>query len=216
MPLIQAKPHYRPTPALLPSERISEVRAIWRLGIPVSRTLAEIYLASRGLNLTKPDILRFAYLPCGGVKRPAMIAPVLSCADDLIGVQRTFLAPDGRGKAAIPKPKLSLGRIAGGAIRCAQRDDALIVTEGLEDALSAMQIFGMPAWAAAGGGMMAKMVLPDHIRSVVIGADNDEAGNRAAMKAAEVFSHQGRQVRIVRPADRFKDFNAELMETRNG
>ena len=79
-----------------------------------------------------------------------------------------------------------------------------------------MQIFGMPAWAAAGGGMMAKINLPDHVRSVIIGADNDEAGHRAATKAADAFSRQGRQVRIVHPADRFKDFNAELMEAHSG
>lgn len=113
------------------------------------------------------------------------------------------------------KPKLSLGRVAGGAIRCAEPDGVLIVTEGLEDALSAMQLFELPAWAAAGAGMMARMEVPLRVRSIIIGADNDATGIMAADKAAEIFSRQGREVRIVRPANGFKDINDELRGRRS-
>jgi DNA primase len=54
------------------------------------------------------------------------------------------LKPDGSGKAAIDNPKLSLGRIGGGAIRLAPAASELIVTGGIEDGLSLMQELGRP------------------------------------------------------------------------
>ena len=54
------------------------------------------------------------------------------------------------------------------------------------------------------------MQFPAGVRSVVVGADNDAAGEAAAQKAAYAFAGRGLAVRIVRPLDGFKDFNDEL------
>lgn len=204
------KSEVQPDPAEL--ARISTARSIWEAAAPADGTLAARYLASRSIALTAPLCVRFARLPYGRAAEcyPCLVAAVTAPDGNLCGIQRTYLASDGDGKAALSKPKLSLGRIAGGAIRCSDPAETLIVTEGLEDALSASQIFGLPAWAAAGVGMLAKMQLPARVRSVIIGADNDEAGQAGARKAAETFSSQGRLVRIVSPTAGAKDFNDEL------
>jgi DNA primase len=57
---------------------------------------------------------------------------------------------------------------------------------------------------------MASVVLPDLVRSVVIGADNDDTGRAVARKAGEAFALQGRDARIIFPTAPHKDFNAEL------
>ncbi|MEO6248542.1 MAG: CHC2 zinc finger domain-containing protein [Sphingomicrobium sp.] len=199
----------RPSPEEL--GKMERVRSIWNSAQPAPDTLAAVYLASRAITGPIPASIRFAVLAAGrGVTGPALVASIVSLSGGLIGVQRTFLAADGSGKATMDKPKLSLGSVRGGAIRCGEPAEILIIAEGLEDALSAQMIFGLPAWASAGAGMMGKMALPDRVRSVIIAVDNDAAGERAADTAASAYRLQGRDVSLVRPSGRYKDFNDEL------
>ena len=199
------------------SERIEEARAIWRSAGPIAGTLAENYLRQRGILAALPESLRFARLRYGtrGEAHPCLVALVTSPDHHLSGIQRTYLNAAGNGKAAVPKPKLSLGRVKGGAIRLAPAAREIALCEGLEDGLTLMQELGRAIWVAAGAGMMPAMQLPDGCSSVVIGADGDAAGERAAQAAGEAFIRQGRQVRVIRPMDGFKDFNDELREKRS-
>ncbi|WP_070152562.1 DUF7146 domain-containing protein [Sphingobium phenoxybenzoativorans] len=193
-------------------ERIEEARYIWGDAVPAQGTPAETYLRSRGLHLPIPDSIRFARLPYGkgGAVHPCLVACVASVDHKVVGIQRTYLAADGKGKAKVPKPKLSLGRIAGGAIRLAPCAADLVVCEGLEDGLTLQQEMGRAVWVAAGSSLMPAMQFPEGARSVVIGADGDSAGEEAAEKAATAFAKRGLRVRIIRPLEGFKDFNAEL------
>jgi len=108
--------HVAPLPVDDGADRIAEAKAIWRDAQPVKGTLAETYLRSRGLHLPLPDSLRFASLRYGrrGPEHPVLVACIASADDKLVGIQRTYLQADGGGKASVPKPKLSLGRVAGG------------------------------------------------------------------------------------------------------
>jgi DNA primase len=204
-----------PLPANHSGDRLGEARAIWRNAEPIVGTLAEIYLRSRGLTLALPPTLRFARLRYGvkGRERPCLIAAVAGADSKLSGVQRTFLADDGRGKANVPKPKLSLGIVSGGAIRLAPAVRDLIVAEGLEDALTLQQELGRACWAAAGASMLPAMQFPPLVRSLAIGGDNDEAGRAAADKAARVFAGRGLSARVFFPVGA-KDFNDEIMRAR--
>ena len=70
-------------------------------------------------------------------------------ADGLIyGVHRTWLRPDGSGKAAVAPQKAMLGRCAGGAVRLAPASDAVQIAEGIETALAVLVATGVPTWAA--------------------------------------------------------------------
>lgn len=195
------------------SDRIADAKAIWRAAEPAKGTLAETYLRSRGLHLPVPESIRFARLRYGtkGAEHPVLVAAVASADNKLIGIQRTYLNASGMGKAAVPKTKLSLGRVSGGAIRLAPCAASLIVTEGLEDGLTLQQELGLTTWVAAGASMLPAMIFPEGVRSVAIGGDNDEAGRLSARKAAETFAHRGIESRVFFPVDA-KDFNQELME----
>lgn len=205
----------RSAPTILPekSETEDAARHIWREAGPVKDTPAESYLRRRGIHIAPAPTLRFAKLrhPEGGV-HPCMVLAIVSDENKLTGVQRTYLADDG-SKADVSVVKLSLGRVAGGAIRLAPVASELIVCEGAEDGLTLQQELGRAVWAAAGASMLSAMRFPSCVRSVVIAADNDAAGDREAHKAAEAFMGRGLAVRIMRPSPGFKDFNQELMAT---
>jgi putative DNA primase/helicase len=125
--------------------------AIWQASRPAKETPAEIYLRARGLNLPITRALRFhAGLkhPSGGAW-PAMVALVTSGdTGSPIAIHRTFLARGGQGKAPVDPAKMMLGPCRGGVVRLGEVRDVLMVGEGIETCLAAMQATGNPAWAA--------------------------------------------------------------------
>lgn len=195
------------------AERIAEAQAIWDRASPAAGTLAEAYLRWRAIDPPYPAALRFAALPYGNSgPLPCLVCAVRDSGGQLTGIQRIWLTDDGRGKAAVPKPKLSLGRLRGGAIRLGDLDGTGCVTvcEGPEDGLSLAAMLGGPVWVAAGASFLPAMQFPPEVQSVLIGADNDPAGRDAADRAASAYAARGLLVRILRPLAGCKDFNDEL------
>ncbi|WP_425441072.1 DUF7146 domain-containing protein [Sphingomonas rubra] len=193
------------------ARRIARVRAIYAAAVPIGGP-SEAYLIGRGLRPVPAwTRLRAALLRYPGAgEHPAIVAPVTGASGALEGIQRTFLTADGR-KLSVRDPKLSLGRVGGGAIRLAEPAAELLLCEGLEDGLSlARELPGASVWAAPGAGMLVAMCLPPIVSSVIIAADNDAAGEQAARRSAEGFASEGRQVRIMRPNPPFKDWNDQL------
>jgi hypothetical protein len=187
--------------------------AIWRSTSPAKGTCAATYLASRGIVLEPPCALRFhggLKHPSGGVW-PAMVALVTRGIDDKpIGIHRTFLSPDGNGKAPVEPVKMMLGPIRGGAVRLGPIGDRLMIAEGIENALSAMQATGQVAWAALSTSGLRTLELPLGVSDVVLLADGDEPGESAARDAAQRWKRERRCVRIARPP-RGMDFNNVLL-----
>jgi DNA primase len=194
--------------------RGDEATEIWQAAAAAQGTIAETYLRSRGITVALPETIRFAPLPFGrGPSMPVLVAAVSTIEGYVSGIQRTFLCADPIGKAQLPggKAKYSLGRVLGGAIRLGAATRSLLVAEGLEDGLSLLQKLGRPVWVSAGAGMLPAMQLPDVVEAVIIGADNDGAGEIAATKAAHAFAAKGKRVRIMRPDPAYKDFNEQLL-----
>jgi len=195
------------------AERRKAVRAFWHRCDYATGTPAQRYLARRGLPwLAQNDAIRFradTSHPKGG-KLPAMVALVHDGAGSIAACHRTYLAADGSKSGAVPG-KASLGSFAGGAIRLHLAGPELLVAEGMETAAAAGFLLGLPAWAAvACGNLACNMVLPPGVRSVVIAADPDGPGRRAAAKAARRWMAEGRRVSIATP-DGPGDFNDVLL-----
>lgn len=188
---------------------------IWNQAVPIRNTVAEKYLASRCLpvvNLSGLSALRFARLPYRGSRErhPVLVAAVTDLEGRVCGIQRTYLSDDG-SKLDVPAPKLSLGRLRGGAIRIGEGSDVIAVCEGLEDGLSIwLTNPELSVWIAAGAGMMASMRLPEGCRQIIVAADRDEAGMRAAAAAKHAYSRCVSRVKVIHPLPGFKDFNAQL------
>ena len=202
-----------PAPDRDDARRTEMAMTIWESATPALETPVAAYLTSRGIRMPPPDALRFhtgLKHPSGGFW-PAMVALVTSGIDGTpIGVHRTFLARDGGGKAPVDPQKMMLGRCRGGVVRLAEPGDLLMLGEGVETCLAAMQETGHPAWAALSTSGLRALDLPGCVRDVIVLADGDDPGEAAARYCALRWKREGRRVRIARPP-RGLDFNDLLL-----
>lgn len=178
--------------------------------------LAHRYLETRGVEeLVYPDALRFA--PSlrdgdGGV-RPAMVAMVgVHGESKFCSMHRTFLKPDGSGKAEMASPrKMMPGELPEGA--CVMLSEytggPLGIAEGIETAMSASALYDMPVWAAINSTLLAKWVPPNGCDEVAIFSDNDSkfGGQFAAYSLAHRLSVKGVEVSVHIPPMSGQDFN---------
>jgi putative DNA primase/helicase len=192
--------------------------AIWRASGPVEGTPVVAYLCSRGIVLPNSSDLRFhpgLKHPSGAIW-PVMVALVTDGVEGApLAVHRTYLARGGAGKAPIEPQKLMLGPCRGGVVRLAQPDALLMIGEGIETCLSAMQATGYPAWAALSTSGLHSLNLPRGVRDVIVLADGDQPGEAAARDCALRWKREGRRVRIARPPAGM-DFNDLLSRPRLG
>ena len=192
---------------------------LWNGSQPAIGTLAETYLTGRGLaNLAASGAIRFGVDTWHPNRKryPAMIALVSDIAGEPIAVQRTYLTHDGR-KAKVDPVRATIGPYWGGMIRLHEHEPnrPLVIGEGTESSASAGRLMGLPAWAAVSAGNLAKgLVLPPHVRRIVIAADPDQPGCDAARYAWIRWTAEGREVRIATP-DGVGDFN-DLLVARRG
>ena len=180
---------------------------------PLEGSVAEVYLQSRSLrDPASPDLLFNPDLADFETRRgwPGMVARIRNGAGEPTGgIHRTYLLDDGSGKA--PPGKKMLGPVAGGSVRLsAVGDDGHIgIAEGIETALSAHAIFGVPTWAALSADGLRRWQWPDGINRVTIFADAGDAGMQAAAALADRLNIAGITNAIVAPLHG-DDFNDDL------
>ncbi|MBL8565292.1 MAG: toprim domain-containing protein [Hyphomicrobiaceae bacterium] len=194
--------------------RTANALQLWCAGRPADETLVQIYLRSRGIRIALPGNIKFH----SGLKHrtgstwPAMIGLVTRGRDNQpIGVHRTYLARDGRGKAPIEPNKMMLGPCRGGAVRLAPAGNPLMIGEGIETCLAAMQATGHGAWSSLSTSGLRTLDLPPVVQDIIVLADGDAPGEAAALAAAARLRHEGRRVRIARPPQG-ADFNDVLLD----
>lgn len=196
-------------------KRSAAALAIWQASHAAEGTPVATYLRSRRLDVPALPALRFhAGLkhPSGGVW-PAMVALVTHGATGSpIAVHRTFLARDGSGKAPVDPTKMMLGPCRSGVVRLGEPGAVLMVGEGIETCLAAMQATGTAAWAALSTSGLRSLDLPRDVSDVIVLADGDEPGEAAAQDCARRWKREGRSVRIARPPQGM-DFN-DLLKAR--
>ena len=199
-----------PSPAEYERRQRDKARWLWRQRLPIAGTCAERYLRQvRGYSGTIPATLGFL-APTQPGHHPAMVAPfdippefepgVLGKPYLVGAVHLTLLRSDGRGKADIERPTNDALRPLGRPIVLAPANDllGLVITEGVEDALTAHQATGLGAWAAGAAGFMPALAatIPASIECITIYAHPDKAGQDGARGLAEALAQRGIQVRI--------------------
>jgi len=191
-----------------------KARELWIQAAAAKGTLVDIYLRSRGIVAQIPPTLRFLSLAKHSPSNqllPAMIAAVTVWPERRpCAVHRTFLAGDGNGNAVVDTPRMTLGSCRRGAVRLAEAADLLLVGEGIETCLAAMQATGQPAWAALSTAGLRNLEIPEQVKEVVVLADGDLPGEEATQYAARRWVREGRRVRIARPP-KGQDFNDLLL-----
>jgi len=107
-----------------------------------------------------------------------------------------------------------LGPCVGSAVRLSGGPGALLVGEGIESTLSALQLLQLPdviAWAALSTSGMKSLPLPDEAGELIIASDGDAPGRNAAVVLAERAAAVGWWVSTL-PAPDGRDWNDVLVD----
>ena len=185
---------YSPRPSLAtdasePARPGARIRDLMRTSCPVADCEdAQRYLAGRRL-LPIPDGLRAHAGAEYWQERErigryaALLAPVRDLDGELVSLHVTYLHDGWKLREHEPRKLLGplRGRV-GCAVRLGEAGAVLGVAEGIETALAAMQVHGVPTWAALSAAVLAKFQPPACVEKLVIFADRDVAGLEAAWK----------------------------------
>ncbi|MGR3715235.1 MAG: DUF7146 domain-containing protein [Thermohalobaculum sp.] len=209
-----------PCPAPLGSP--DAARRLFAMAQPIRGTLAERYLASRGISLTA-GVTALRFHPRCWYRRgpddppqtpdafPALIAVLTDVDGAVTGVQRTWLDPSDAGKARVATPRRALGEVLGNAVRFGRADAVMAVGEGIETVLSLRSVLPrLPLAAALSATHLAAIRLPPSVRRLYIVRDNDHAGQGAAANLAARAEQAGVQCLTLTP--RTSDFNDDLQQ----
>jgi len=143
---------------------------------------------------------------------PALVVAVRNGDSELVTAHVTYLTQAGQ-KLAEYEPRKILSPLTG-HVGCAAQlmpaDGVLGIAEGIETALSATKLTGIPTWAALNSSLLAKFEVRESINRLVIFADRDIAGLESATKLMQKLQHKvAMDVRI--PTS--KDWNDALVES---
>ena len=177
-------------------QRRAFVRGLLAEARPAAGTVVETYLAGRGLHLeltTRSPHQRLwhresrQHLAGDAGADPRLRRRRRRPASHLAGTRRPR---QGAGRAG--------AQVAGAVAGCDQRlrirlaavADEMVIGEGIETTLAAMQMFGRPGWAAIHAGNLRACRLPSGVRRLILVADHDDNGARLreAKAAASVMS----------------------------
>ncbi|WP_342767839.1 DUF7146 domain-containing protein [Aurantiacibacter xanthus] len=197
------------SPAAKPS---TAALRIWRDAQPLRASPAKAYLESRGI-LAASSALRFhPRTPLGPKGRtrflPAMVAAV-SLDVGPIAIHRTFLS--GNAKADFDKPKRALGALGEAAVRLfAPASGQLGLAEGIESAMSAYALTGIPVWATLGNERFGLVSVPESVTELHLFVDHDAGGELAASRGLAAYAREGRTIHVRKPSSSDTDWNDEL------
>jgi putative DNA primase/helicase len=188
--------------------------------LAVARTFADKplhvgqYLASRGL--TRPPSIRQAFTGYGldtDRRYDAMACVISDPAGNPVSMHLTYLEAGQKAPIepcrVVMTPKTT---IKGGAVRLFPMVGGhLSVAEGIESALAARVLSGLPAWALISANGMRDFIPPEGLKVIDIYADTDEnyAGQAAAFHLANRIKLRDANVavRIVMSRSKGEDAN---------
>jgi len=204
----------------MPHARIEAARRLFAMAKPVPGTLAETYLRRRGItDLTGTAALRFhagCYYRAEDGSRlilPALIAGVTDNAGRIIGVHRTWLDPQGCGKAPLETPRRAMGSLLANGVRFGSSPDlqaqVIAAGEGIETILSLRQLLpAMPMIAGLSAAHLGALCIPPGVRRLYVATDADDAGRTGTQRLSARARGAGIEALILRSA--MGDFNDDL------
>jgi len=209
-----------PKVAKVPKVGSQDFSKLWNSCLDPHHSKAEIYLRKRGYEERIPACIKYCpnlkHYPSGKYL-PAMVCAIRDEADTLIGVHRTYLSICGTKKADVIPNKMIMGTCKGGAVKFAKADCTLILAEGIETSLSVYTATNIPTWATLSTSGLVNIIVPpiEITQEIIIAADHDEPGLKAASKLADRLVKQGYKVKIMKPYEEGKDFNDVLSGGKN-
>lgn len=181
--------------------RIRTALQRWKNAIPIAGTLAERYLASRGLTYNG-DAIRYRENDRTMV---ALMTDIITA--EPTGVHCTYLDRDGH-----KTERKMRGRAGGAVVRLSDDADVnhgLAIAEGIETALATGFT---PIWSCLSAGTMERFPVLAGIECLTVFADNDASGTGiAAAKSCAERWHQARREAVIRiPVEVGVDYATKL------
>jgi hypothetical protein len=208
----------KPDPAALARKQAEDQRReaqciktahdLFEAAVSCEGTAAETYLAGRGIHglrfANMRATLRFhpaALHTSSGLHLPALVAQIRGAKGERLGIHRTYLRPDGSGKADVSPAKMMLGPSSGGSVRFGPDSRVIALAEGIETAVSVSRASRLTVWATLSTSGLKGLILPPLpvAEVVIIAADHDEAGLAAAEVTAARLEADGRAVSVIYP-----------------
>lgn len=189
------------------SDYAARAAELWRESIDSRGTLAQKYLAWRGLTL-EPDlalrVLRFhPHCPFGeGQKHPCLIAAFQPIAgperDTPIAISRIALTTEGE-----KIDRMFLGSVKDQCVKLDADDEVTLglhIGEGIETCLAARQLGYRPVWALGSAGAIGKFPVLAGIEALTLLEEDDKTGaNATAVEECGIrWTNAGREVLTVR------------------
>ena len=189
------------------------------LSQPITGTIAETYLRRRRITarLSWPS-LRFHPTcfyrpePDGPCEQwPALLGVVTDERGKLFGLQRTWLARDGGGKAPLPEPRRAMGHLLGHAVRFGAAGNVMAAGEGIETVLSLFSLFpAMPMAAGLSAAHLSALVLPRSLCRLYLLRELDASGAFAEERLGQRCREAGIEMLVLTSVA--KDLNIDLCE----
>ena len=223
LPHPEPDPDHQRRPASAPAGSPEAARRLFAMSQPITGTVVESYLRKRGITaLHGTGSLRFHprcyYRPDEHSPTetwPAMIASVTDLDGRITGVHRTWLSPEGSGKAPIDTPRRAMGDLLGHAVRFGTARDVIAAGEGIETILSLrMALPGLPMAAALSAAHLSAILFPATLRRLYIARDDDPAGDGARDSLVERAQTAGIEAIVLSPT--LGDFNEDLRTLGSG
>ncbi|MFZ5685684.1 MAG: DUF7146 domain-containing protein [Pseudomonadota bacterium] len=197
-------------------ERMAVAQRLWAEGQPLGRSLSARHLALRGVRAPPEGLRHHPAVPAAvyawsGRRRPALLAAIRAPASgEVVGVEVTYLAPDG-ARARLRLPRKTVGLCpAGAAVRLAPPGPRLLVGEGVFTCLSAAEWFALPAFALLSTRNLRRWRPPPGVGFVLIAADRGADGEASARALAAALRDLGVAVALRWPPAPFGDWNEAL------
>ena len=223
LPHPEPDPDHQRRPVSVPAGSPEAARRLFAMSRPITGTVVESYLRKRGITaLHGTGSLRFHprcyYRPDEHSPTetwPAMIASVTDLDGRITGVHRTWLSPEGSGKAPIDTPRRAMGDLLGHAVRFGTAHDVIAAGEGIETILSLrMALPGLPMAAALSAAHLSAILFPATLRRLYIARDDDPAGDGARDSLVERAQTAGIEAIVLSPT--LGDFNEDLRTLGSG
>lgn len=198
-------------PARSDADKYQGLCQTWKEATPLQRgDEAERYLRNRGLAL--PDLPASLRVHPGlpyydddhkfrGVY-PVMLAAVTRPTRELVKLHRTYLQDGQKAPLKCAKKLMSgLPSAGGGAIRLFRASKTLGIAEGIETALAAAELFGLPVWSCVAASGLESFIPPEGVEAITIFGDNDLnfTGQAVAYAAARRLVSEGYSVTVKIP-----------------
>jgi hypothetical protein len=211
------RPSAPPRPADDDAAQLKLARYLFAIARPIEQSTAATRYIREARTYSGPIPPTIRYLPARNGHKHAIVCAygipvevepgILRVTEEAVpGVHLIKLNVDGsdrhrpvEGADDGDPAKITIGHCMGSPIVCApfaECNNALVIAEGFEDALTQHAAMGIGAWAAGGANRMPALAesIPDYVHCVSILVDDNQAGRHFSAELAQRLQERGIEV----------------------